>query len=116
MVSNFAMQSHAREAWVPALDATVQLLLPAPRRDSVPCGDSPPARLASLSGASVLLLDNSKYHVAPVYDRLEQILLGRFGVERVIRHRKPDATRSAEQEWLELDPGQIQAVVSGIGD
>jgi hypothetical protein len=72
--------------------------------------------LASLLGAAILLLDNSKYHVAPVYDRLEQILLERFEAQEVIRHRKPDASHSAEAEWLQLGPPRIQAVVSGIGD
>jgi hypothetical protein len=73
------------------------------------------ARLASLDGALVGLLDNAKIGTARFYDHLEAMLRERFGVREVIRRRKPDASRPAPPALLgELSAAD--AIVSGIGD
>ena len=50
--------------------------------------------LASLDGATIGLLDNTKIGTARLYDHLEA-LIRRRGVREVIRRRKPDLSRPA---------------------
>jgi hypothetical protein len=70
--------------------------------------------LASLDGATIGLLDNTKIGTARLYDHLEA-LLRRHGVREVIRRRKPDLSRPAPPEVLD-DLAAADAIVSGIGD
>jgi hypothetical protein len=70
--------------------------------------------VASLEGATIGLLDNTKIGTARFYDHLET-LLRRHGVREIIRRRKPDSSRPAPREVLD-DLAGADAVVSGIGD
>jgi hypothetical protein len=70
--------------------------------------------VASLEGATIGLLDNTKIGTARFYDHLET-LLRQHGVREVIRRRKPDSSRPAPREVLD-DLAGADAVVSGIGD
>ena len=70
--------------------------------------------VASLEGATIGLLDNTKIGTARFYDHLET-LLRRHGVREVVRRRKPDSSRPAPREVLD-DLAAADGIVSGIGD
>lgn len=70
--------------------------------------------LATLEGATIGLLDNTKIGTARFYDHLE-LLLRRHGAQAFIRRRKPDLSRPAPPELLD-ELAAADAIVSGIGD
>jgi hypothetical protein len=71
-------------------------------------------KLASLDGATIGLLDNSKIGTAWFYDHLET-LLKKHGVREFVRRRKPDSSRVVAREMLD-ELARADAIVSGIGD
>ena len=73
------------------------------------------ARLASLEGRTIGLLDNSKFHVRELLDHVEEILRTQYGVAEVLRLRKPDASRPAPPALL-ADMQRCEAVISAVGD
>lgn len=74
-----------------------------------------PARLPSLRGCTIGLLDNGKIRVRELLDYMEEILRTDYGVTQVVRLRKPDASRPAPPEVL-ASMQQCQAVISAVGD
>ena len=70
--------------------------------------------VASLDGASIGLLDNSKIGTARFYDHLET-LLRRHGVREFVRRRKPDLSRPVPPALLD-ELAATDAIVSGIWD
>lgn len=86
----------------------------APRHASV---QSPATRLTgSLAGATVGFIDNSKPNFSLLADDLEQLLLARYGVAKVVRHRKPNASIGAEPSLLDRMASESMVVISGSGD
>jgi len=73
------------------------------------------ARLPSLEGRTIGLLDNSKFHVRELLDHVEEILRTQYGVAEVLRWRKPDASRPAPAALL-ADMQRCEAVISAVGD
>ena len=73
------------------------------------------ARLPTLEGTVIALLDNAKIGTARFYDFLGDMLQHEFGVRELIRRRKPDASRPATRDMLAEMSG-ADALVSGIGD
>ena len=73
------------------------------------------ARLPSLEGRTIGLLDNSKFHVRELLDHVEEILRTQYGVAEVLRWRKPDASRLAPPAVL-ADMQRCDAVISAVGD
>jgi len=73
------------------------------------------ARLPSLEGQTIGLLDNSKFHVRELLDHIEEILRTQYGVAEVLRWRKPDASRPAPPALL-ADMQRCEAVISAVGD
>jgi hypothetical protein len=73
------------------------------------------ARLDTLAGKTVALLDISKPGGSYLLDRLEAALLGRFGVARVIREQKPTYTKPAPASLLEKLRG-VDAVIEALAD
>jgi hypothetical protein len=73
------------------------------------------ARLTSLEGRTIGLLDNSKFHVRELLDHVEEILRAQYGVAEVIRFRKPDASRPAPPGVM-TDMQRCEAVISAVGD
>jgi hypothetical protein len=73
------------------------------------------ARLPSLEGRTIGLLDNSKSHVRELLDHVEEILRTQYGVAEVLRWRKPDASRPAPPALL-ADMQRCEAVISAVGD
>ena len=74
-----------------------------------------PARLASLEGCTIGLLDNGKIRVRELLDYIEEMLRSQYGVADVLRLRKPDASRPAPAEVI-ADMKQCAAVISAVGD
>lgn len=73
------------------------------------------ALLTSLQGRTVGLLDNGKIRVHELLDNMEDILRAEHGVARVIRLKKPDASRPAPPDVI-ADMKVADAVISAVGD
>jgi hypothetical protein len=86
-----------------------------PRAEEALATSSRPARLASLQGRTIGLLDNGKLHGRELLDYMEAILRSRYGVANVLRLRKPDASRPAPAEVI-ADMQHCDAVISAVGD
>ena len=71
--------------------------------------------LTSLQGRTVGLLDNGKIRCRELLDNVEDILRAEHGVARVIRLKKPDASRPAPAEIV-AEMKEADAVISAIGD
>jgi hypothetical protein len=91
---------------------SIRVLDPRVDPDGEPLAAAP--GLASLEGAAIGLLDNTKIGTARFYDHLEA-LLRRHGAREVLRRRKPDLSRPAPREVLD-ELAAADAIVSGIGD
>lgn len=95
--------------------ATIAVVDPvAPRRASMP--SSATRITGSLAGATVGFIDNSKPNFSLLADDLEQLLLARYGVAKVVRHRKPNASIGAEPSLLDRMASESMVVISGSGD
>ena len=86
-----------------------------PGNESVPKAATPPARLASLAGKKIGLLDISKPGGSFFLDRLEEILRTRYGAAEVMRAKKPTFAKNAPQQIIEQLRG-MDAVVEGLAD
>jgi hypothetical protein len=73
------------------------------------------ARLETLAGKTVALLDISKPGGSHLLDRLQDVLLNRFGVARVLREQKPTYTKPAPASLLEKLHG-VDAVIEALAD
>ena len=91
----------------------MQVLDPTPERP--PEAASPASGLASLAGARIGLLDNSKIRVDRFCDFVEEILRAEYGVADVVRRRKRNASAPAPGEVL-ADLLTCDAVISAVGD
>jgi len=74
-----------------------------------------PARLVSLAGRTIGLLDNGKFRVRELLDHVETLLRSQYGVAHVLRFRKSDASRPAPPEVM-ADMQRCEAVISAVGD
>ncbi len=86
-----------------------------PGNESVPKAAKPPARLASLRGKKIGLLDISKPGGSLFLDRLEEILRTKYGVVEILRTRKPTFSKNAPPQIIEQLRG-MDAVVEGLAD
>ena len=91
------------------------LTLVHPGNDNMPRSSSPPARLSSLVGRKIALLDISKPGGSVFLDRLETILRERYGVVEVIRVRKPTFAKNAPPPVIEQLRG-MDAVIEALAD
>ena len=72
-------------------------------------------RLSTIAGSTIGLLDNGKINVSRILDYAEEILKGQYGVKKVIRFRKPDASRPAPGSVFEAAK-ECDALISAVGD
>ena len=86
-----------------------------PTAEDAPATNLGAARLTSLKGRTIGLLDNSKFRARELLDHVEIILRARFGVTQVLRFRKPDASRPAPPELL-VDIQRCEALIAAVGD
>jgi len=83
--------------------------------ETVVKASAPPARLASLKGKRIGLLDISKPGGSFFLDRLEQILRERHQVAEVVRAKKPTYTKNAPDAVIE-QLRTLDAVVEALAD
>jgi hypothetical protein len=74
-----------------------------------------PARLGSLQGCTIGLLDNGKIRVKELLDCIETMLRQQHEVSTVLRFKKPDASRPAPAELI-AEMKQCDAVIAAVGD
>jgi hypothetical protein len=86
-----------------------------PGNESVPKAATPPARLASLKGRKIGLLDISKPGGIFFLDRLEEILRTKYGVAEVLHTKKPTFSKNAPPQIIE-QLRAMDAVVEGLAD
>lgn len=86
-----------------------------PGNETVAKATAPPARLASLQGKKIGLLDISKPGGNLFLDRLEQILRSEYGAAEVVRARKPTFAKVAPDPVIEQLRG-TDAVVEALAD
>ena len=86
-----------------------------PTAEAVIAATTGSARLTSLQGRIVGLLDNGKIRVHELLDHMEAILRAEHGVAHVIRLKKPDASRPAPAEVI-TEMQAADAVISAVGD
>ena len=86
-----------------------------PGNERVTQAAPPPARLASLAGKKVALLDISKPGGSLFLDRLEEILRTRYGAAEIIRVRKPTFAKVAPPQVMEQLRG-ADAVIEALAD
>ena len=72
--------------------------------------------LATLHGKVVGFIDNSKPNFNLLADDLATLLTTKYGVARVVRHRKPTASVSASREVFADIQKQCDLVIAGSGD
>ncbi len=86
-----------------------------PGIENTPQPAPPPARLPSLAGKRIGLLDISKPGGSFFLDRLEKILRERYGVAEVVRARKPTFAKNAPAQVIEQLRG-VDAVIEALAD
>ena len=86
-----------------------------PGNESRPQASPAPARLPSLSGKKIGLLDISKPGGSIFLDRLEKILRERYGAAEVLRARKPTFARNAPAPVIE-QLRSMDAVIEALAD
>ncbi|HEX7289282.1 MAG TPA: hypothetical protein VF532_24070 [Candidatus Angelobacter sp.] len=86
-----------------------------PGKETIAKAATPPARLASLQGKKIGLLDISKPGGNLFLDRLEQILRADYGATEVLRARKPTFAKVAPDPVIEQLRG-MDAVVEALAD
>jgi len=86
-----------------------------PLNETVPKGASSAARLSSLEGRTIALLDISKPGGSVFLDRVEQRLKERYGVAGVVRAMKPTFAKPAPAGVIEKIR-HVDAVIEGLAD
>ena len=91
------------------------LTLVSPMNDALLAGGSAAARLDSLNGKTIALLDISKPGGSIFLDRIEHLLNTRYAVAKVIRDQKPTYTKPAPAAVLER-LRTADAIIEGLAD
>lgn len=86
-----------------------------PLNETVVKAAAPPARLASLAGKKIGLLDISKPGGSFFLDRLEKIFRERYQAGEIVRAKKPTFSKNAPDGVIEQLRG-MDAVVEGLAD
>ena len=73
-------------------------------------------RLDTLSGKVVGFIDNAKPNFDHLVEELARLLVGEYGVVRVVRRRKPSASVPAEPQVVEALAAECDLVITGSGD
>jgi len=96
------------------MTATVTLYDPtAPRGGAVI--DSPRGG-TKLAGAVVGFIDNAKPNFNYLVDDLAEVLVGKYGVAKILKRRKSSASIPAQQEVVDALSGECDVVIAGSGD
>src|SRR5215210_8401591 len=97
------------------MSATLTLFDPtAPGREADPAIGH--EALSGLAGKVVGFIDNAKPNFNVLADELGELLMSKYGVARVVKHRKPSASVPAKPEVIEAFSGECDVVITGSGD
>jgi hypothetical protein len=95
--------------------ATLTLFDPtAPRRE--PDDIAAKAVLAGLAGKVVGFIDNAKPNFDLLAQDLAELLTSKYGVARVVTHRKSSASVPAKPEVIDELSKECDVVITGSGD
>ena len=72
--------------------------------------------LDSLQGKVIGIMNNGHHNGTPVLEAVQDLLLSRYGVSRVVFRKKPWISRPAPEELYQEMRGTCDAVIAGIGD
>ena len=72
--------------------------------------------LDSLEGKVIGIVDNGHHNGTPVLEAVQQLLLSRYGVSRVVFRKKPWISRAAPEPLYQELRGTCDAVLAGVGD
>lgn len=98
------------------MSATLVLFDPtAPRREPEAAGVAL-AALTGLAGKVVGFIDNAKPNFGLLADDLGALLISKYGVARVVKHRKPSASVPARPEVIAELSSECDVVITGSGD
>ena len=86
----------------------------APLRQQRPAQSGP--ALSQLTGISVGFIDNSKPNFNHLVDDLADLLVTRYGVKAIVRHRKPMAGIATPDQVMRQLTEQCDLVITGSGD
>ena len=86
-----------------------------PLDERAAAGRVPAPRLEKLEGKTLALLDISKPGGSVFLDRLEALLVGRYGVARVVRTTKPTYTKPAPRSFLD-SLRSVDGVIEALAD
>ena len=75
-----------------------------------------PRMLGSLDGLTIGFLDNSKGNAGAFLRLIEERLRERWNIGEAVHARKPDASRIAPKDILDMMAARCHAVVVGVGD
>ena len=70
----------------------------------------------TLKGKTVGFIDNSKNNFDHLADHMSRLLLERYGVKSIVRHRKHMASIPASGEIIDDIVARCDVVVTGAGD
>ena len=91
------------------------VILVNPMNETVVRAARPPARLETLAGKRIGLLDISKFGGSFFLDRLEKILRERYHVAETLRARKPTFSKNAPEPVIE-QLRVADAVIEALAD
>lgn len=99
------------------MTATVMLYDPtAPRREPEDAPGTAHAALTGLAGKVVGFIDNAKPNFGQLAEDLGDLLKSKYGVARVVTHRKPSASVPAKPEAIDSLSAECDVVITGSGD
>ncbi len=73
-------------------------------------------RLASLAGARLGIIDDSKRNADVLLEEIADLLTTRYEISNVQWHRKPSASRPADPQAIQELAHNCDAVIIAIGD
>ena len=99
-----------------ALSTSTQQLLVDPTTQPMEASFARAPRLVDLRGKRLGLIDDSKPNGKELLEELAELLKARYGVEDVLYHRKPSASKPAEPKVIERMGEECDYVIVAIGD
>lgn len=99
------------------MSETKKLVLVHPQNSAMTATDSSmAARLATLQGMRVGLLDNSKNKAGRMLDAIADILDRQYGFRMIVRQRKPSASKPADPQMIAELKQTCDMAIVGVGD
>ena len=72
--------------------------------------------LDSIAGKVIGIIDNTKPNFNLMADDLDELLVGKYGAARVVRHRKTSMGVAAADAAMKELTQQCDAIITGMGD